>query len=91
MSFKGEYIEIFENFRNDGNFQRFVKILVKGSFGEVRYIIYKNKSATGKIVKMTKDEKFGEQYAADLKGQNIIKINKIISKEINSQLWKKQY
>ena len=85
MAFKGEFTEIFENFRNDGNFEQFGKILGKGSFGEVRDIIYKNKSAAGKIVKTNKNDNFGEQYAADLKGQNIIKINRIISKEINSK------
>jgi len=39
----------------------------------------------GKIVKMKENEQFGEQFAADLKGQNIIKITKIISKHINGE------
>lgn len=85
MTYKVEYREIFESFRKDGNFENFDKILGKGSFGEVRDITYKNKSMAGKVVKITKYENLGEQYAADLKGQNIIKISKIISKEIKGE------
>ena len=85
MSFKSSGEEIFKNFKNDGNFEQFGKVLGKGSFGEVREIVYKNKQMAGKIVRVRDYDKFGEYYAADLKGQNIIKINKIISKEINGE------
>ena len=85
MSDKKDIKDVFENFRKDGNFEKFDKLLGRGSFGEVRDIIYKNKPMAGKIVKMKENEQFGEQFAADLKGQNIIKITKIISKHINGE------
>jgi serine/threonine protein kinase len=85
MSDKKDIREIFESFRIDGNFEKVDKLLGRGSFGEVRDIIYKSKPMAGKIVKMKENEQFGEQFAADLKGQNIIKISKIISKQINGE------
>ena len=85
MSYRNNISEIFESFRNDGNFEQYGKVLGKGSFGEVREIIYKNKQMAGKIVRMKDYEKFGEYFATDLKGQNIIKINKIITKEYKGE------
>ena len=85
MSYRNNSSEIFESFRNDGNFEQYGKVLGKGSFGEVREIIYKNKQMAGKIVRMKDYEKFGEYFATDLKGQNIIKINKIITKEYKGE------
>ena len=82
---KIDFLEIFNQFRKDGNFTSVGKILGKGSFGEVREIIYKNKTMAGKIVMQEKNKETGEYLAYDLKGRNIIKIIKIILKEINSK------
>ena len=79
---KSEYLEVFNLFMKDKYMTSVGKLLGKGSFGEVRDIVVKNKTMAGKIVKMGNIEKSGEYFAYDLRGQNIIKINKIISKEI---------
>jgi serine/threonine protein kinase len=84
---KIDFLEIFNKFRKDGNFTSVGKILGKGSFGEVREIIYKNKTMAGKIVMQDNKEKSGEYIAYDLKGKNIIKINKIVQKEIDDQYY----
>ena len=84
---KIDFLEIFNKFRKDGNFQSVGKILGKGSFGEVREIIYKNKVMAGKIVMQDNRDKSGEYIAYDLKGKNIIKINKIVEKEIDNQYY----
>ena len=79
---KNEYLEIFKSFLKDKHFTSVGKLLGKGSFGEVRDIVVNNKTMAGKIVRIGNNEKSGEYYSYDLRGQNIIKINKIISKEI---------
>jgi len=80
---KSDYLDIFNLFQRDGNFTSVGKLLGRGSFGEVRDIVYKNKTMAGKVVRCDTNEKFGEYFAADLRGQNLIKINKIISKRID--------
>ena len=80
---KTNYLDIFNSFQKDNNFTSVGKLLGKGSFGEVREIVYKNKAMAGKIVCCETNEKFGEYFASDLRGQNMIKINKIISKKID--------
>ena len=84
---KIDFLEIFNQFRKEGNFTSVGKILGKGSFGEVREIVYKNKTMAGKIVMQENKEKSGEYLAYDLKGKNIIKINKIVGKEIDNQYY----
>ena len=59
----------------------------KGSFGEVREIVYKDKIMAGKIVMQENRVKSGENLAIDLRGRNIIKMNKIIWKEIDNQYY----
>ena len=81
---KHDFIDIFNKFKSEGHFDSVGKLLGKGSFGEVREIIFKNKTMAGKIVQQeNKDEKGGEYFAHELKGRNIIKIHKIFLKEIN--------
>ena len=82
---KTEFIEIFNSFQRDKHFNAVGKLLGKGSFGEVRDISVKNKIMAGKIVKSKNFEKNGEYVAYDLRGQNIIKINRIIQKIINGE------
>ena len=78
-----DYLEVFNGFRKDGHFSQVGKVLGKGSFGEVRDIILKNKVMAGKVVRSDNFEKNGEFIAYDLRGQNIIKISRIIQKKIN--------
>ena len=85
---KIDFLEIFNNFKSDDDyFTKVGKILGKGSFGEVREIVYKNKTMAGKIVMQENKEKSGENLAYDLRGRNIIKMNKIIWKEIDNQFY----
>ena len=85
MAIQNNNKEIFEIFKNEGYFEDFGKILGKGFFGEVREITYKNKQMAGKIVQNKNNDPIGDYYAADLQGQNIIKIKEIFSKEINGE------
>ena len=78
-----DYLDIFNAFKKDGHFSEVSKLLGKGSFGEVRDIYVKNKAMAGKIVRIDNNDKSGEYIAYDLRGHNIIKINKIVTKEIN--------
>ena len=82
---KSDMLEIFEKFKN-GEITGIGKLLGRGAFGEVRDIIFKNKTAAGKLIKresneITEEEKFSQE----LRGQNIIKINKIFTKEIKDE------
>ena len=77
-----DYTEIFNQFKKDGHFLSIGKVLGKGSFGEVREVLCKNKIMAAKI-SLENNEKAGEIFSYDLKGRNIIKINKIHMKEIN--------
>ena len=77
-----DYLNIFNAFRDDGHFTKVGKVLGKGSFGEVRDINVRNKIMAGKVIRSDNFEKNGEYVAYDLRGQNIIKINRIIQKKI---------
>ena len=82
---KSDMLEIFEKFKNS-EITGIGKLLGRGAFGEVRDIIFKNKTAAGKLIKresneITEEEKFSQE----LRGQNIIKINKIYTKEIKDE------
>ena len=82
---KHDFIDIFNKFKaEDEHFQSVGKLLGKGSFGEVREIIFKNKTMAGKVVQQEiENEKGGEYFAHELKGRNIIKIQKVLCQEIN--------
>ena len=93
---KIDFLEVFNFFKKEGHFTTVGKILGKGSFGEVREIVYKNKIMAAKIVMQEKNQKFvaqgndeksGEYLAYDLKGRNIIKINKIVLKQYDGKFY----
>ena len=77
-----DYDEVFKSFKNeDQRIQGIGKILGKGSFGEVRDIKYNNRIMAGKLIKKEDKEPSEELLlSVDLRGNNIIKTNKIISK-----------
>ena len=79
-----DMLHIYQKFKDVCGFKSVGKLLGKGHFGEVREIIAKNnKIMAGKLVKRESDEKtVEEEYAIELRNQNIIRINKIYSKEI---------
>ena len=80
---KRDINEVYKQFQEDGIFEKVVRILGYGAFGEVREIKYKNKTMAGKLIKREKcDICEEEKYADDLRGQNIIKINQVYSKKI---------
>ena len=84
MSKKQDLLEVFNLYRADKHFETVGKLLGKGSFGEVREVYLKNnKVMAGKIIKLENNDNSGEDYAFDLRGQNIIKVNKIVPKQIN--------
>ena len=77
---KSEYLKIFEEFRkkNDKEIIAIGKILGSGSFGEVRDIKFKNKIMAGKLIERKDGEKTEEEkLSLELRGQNIVRINKI--------------
>ena len=78
------YKKIFEQFqkRNDKDIIGIGKILGSGNFGEVRDIKYKNKIMAGKIIERDINQKSEEEeLSIELRGQNIIRINKIYEYE----------
>ena len=84
-----DYNEIFESFRQDDNqIEYFGKGLGKGSYGEVREVKMKNsmKIMAAKLIRKEKGEEVNEvKFANDIRGNNIIKINKTISKEFQKE------
>ena len=84
-----DYNNVFEEFKKDDNgIEYFGKLLGKGAYGEVREVKLKNsvKMMASKLLKKENDEDMNEIIVAqDLKGYNIIKINKTISKVINDE------
>jgi serine/threonine protein kinase len=80
-----ESLEIFEKFLNSNEIG---KVLGKGAFGEVRDVIIKGKTMAGKIIKKEKFEQTDEEkYSEELRGQNIIKISKILQKKIGESYY----
>ena len=64
------------------------KILGKGAFGEVRDVFYKGKTLAGKVVEKEENEKTEEEVlATELRGQNIIRINKVYTKKIKNKFY----
>ena len=79
-----DLLPIFNKFKDICNSLEIGKILGRGGFGEVRDVRYKNKLMAGKIVIKDNRELLDEEkYGLELRGQNLIKINKIITKEFN--------
>ena len=80
-----ESMEIFEKFLEPAEIG---KVLGKGAFGEVRDVIIKGKTMAGKIIKKEKLEQTDEEkYSEELRGQNIIKISKILQKKIGESYY----
>ena len=77
------YDEVFKSFKNeDQRIQGVGKILGKGTFGEVRDIKYNNRIMAGKLIEKEDKEPSEELLlSVDLRGNNIIKTNKIISRQ----------
>ena len=80
-------LNIYYIFQGMCDFIKVGKLLGKGAFGEVRDIIYKNnRIMAGKLMKRESNEKTEEEkYAAELRNHNIIKINKIFTKNIGGE------
>ena len=80
---------VFDFFKkNDNQIEYFGKTLGKGAYGEVREVKLKNsmKMMAAKLVKKDNDNNMNElEVAQDLRGNNIIKINKTISREYNGE------
>lgn len=77
---KSKYYKLFEEFqrKNDKDILGIGKILGSGTFGEVRDIKFKNKIMAGKIIERNiKEKSEEEELSMELRGQNIIRINKI--------------
>ena len=78
---------VFDFFKkNDNQIEYFGKTLGKGAYGEVREVKLKNslKMMVAKLVKKDNDNTMYElEVAQDLRGNNIIKINKTITREYN--------
>ena len=67
--------ELFQDYKNRGDIQEFGKVIGRGGYGRVRDVKYKNKSFAGKLfIKNNYDE---SKEISDLRGPNIIKIQKI--------------
>ena len=80
-----ESMEIFEKFLEPAEIG---KVLGKGAFGEVRDVQFKGKTMAGKIIKKEKLEQTDEEkYSEELRGQNIIKISKILQKKIGESYY----
>ena len=85
---KNGMYDIYEKFRDSCDFTMIGKSIGKGAFGEVRNIIYKNKTMAGKLIKKDQKEPSDEErYSLELRGQNIIKINKIYTKKIQNYFY----
>ena len=84
-----KYGEVFKFFKdNEQNIQGIGKILGKGAFGEVRDIKYKGRVMAGKLIEKEDKEQSEElSLSVDLRGNNIIKTNKIISKQYRGKFY----
>ena len=84
-----KYGDVFKFFKdNEQNNQGIGKILGKGAFGEVRDIKYKSRVMAGKLIEK-EDKEVSEELSlsVDLRGNNIIKTNKIISKQYKNKFY----
>lgn len=83
------YGKVFKIFKDkEKNIEGIGKVLGKGAFGEVRDIKYKNKIMAAKLIeKENKDISPEFQLSFGLRGYNIIRTNKIISKQIDGKFY----
>ena len=85
-----KYNKIFEEFKNNNKREIFQvgKILGRGAFGEVRDVTYKNKVMAGKVIEKDEDEQTQEEkFVLELRGFNLIKMNKIYTRKINNKYY----
>ena len=84
-----KYGDVFKFFKdNEQNNQGIGKILGKGAFGEVRDIKYKSRVMAGKLIEKEDKEQSEElSLSVDLRGNNIIKTNKIITKKYRDKFY----
>ena len=82
---KNIYDDIFKIFKDtDGDVQDFKKILGRGAFGEVREVLIFNKVYAAKLVTKEKSDNIEPDR---LRGSNIIKIVKIIERQIGDKYY----
>ena len=72
--------EIFKEYKNSGDIQDYGKDLGKGAFGVVKDVRFKNKAFAGKLV--MKDTSEEDRLTQELRGPNIIRIQKICKPKI---------
>ena len=84
---KNDMLVIYNKFKNE-EILDIGRLLGKGAFGEVRDIKFKNKMAAGKLIKKEVDEITEEErYSQEIIGPNIIRINKIITKDFDGEYY----
>ena len=85
MSVRPDLKYVYEKFKEEFDFTEVGKILGRGAFGEVRDIKFRNKTMAGKLIKRENKNRQSEEEkkGVELRGQNIIKINKIYTKEVD--------
>ena len=74
--------EIFKEYKNSGDIQDYGKDLGKGAFGVVKDVRFKNKAFAGKLV--MKDTSEEDRLTQELRGPNIIRIQKICKPKIRN-------
>jgi serine/threonine protein kinase len=72
--------EIFKEYKNSGDIQDYGKDLGKGALGVVKDVRFKNKAFAGKLV--MKDTSEEDRLTQELRGPNIIRIQKICKPKI---------
>ena len=77
-----QFEEIFKEYVSSGDIQDYGKDLGKGAFGVVKDVKFKNKSFAGKLV--MKDTAEEDRLTSELRGPNIIRIQKICRPKIRS-------
>ena len=86
---KKDMLDIYLKFKDSNDFTDVGKLLGKGAFGEVRDIKFRNKTMAGKLIERENSDQQSEEekVGSNLRGQNIIKINKIYTKEIDGKTY----
>ena len=79
---KKDMLDIYLKFKDSNDFTDVGKLLGKGAFGEVRDIKFRNKTMAGKLIERENSDQQSEEekVGSNLRGQNIIKINKSTGK-----------
>ena len=79
---KSKYDNIFKKFKDiDKGIEDFGKVLGTGGFGEVKEVKYNGKNLAAKLT----EKKGGNFYLEKLKGNNIVKIYKILEEKIDKK------